>query len=190
MDFLPAEILPARRGSQLPVPPQAARLSRRGLSRGQAPLPGILNPTRRSHPLRGLAEPTAPKVGGLRQTSLWGTKQVLKYLPRYTHRVAISNGRLVSLADDRVSFRWRDSKDGHRIKVMTLEAVEFIRRFLLHILPSGFVKIRHFGFLANRNRAAALLLCREHLKAGTPTLPVAVLSPKQRQRAVAVRPRS
>src|SRR6516165_4726966 len=74
MDFLPAEILPARRGSQLPVPPQAARLSRRGLSRGQAPLPGILNPTRRSHPLRGLAEPTAPKVGGLRQTSLWGTR--------------------------------------------------------------------------------------------------------------------
>ena len=113
-----------------------------------------------------------------------GPEQVLKYLARYTHRVAISNGRLVSLADDRVSFRWRDSKDGHRIKVMTLEAVEFIRRFLLHILPSGFVKIRHFGFLANRNRAAALLLCREHLKAGTPTLPVAVAFTEQQQRAL------
>jgi hypothetical protein len=107
---------------------------------------------------------------------------VLKYLARYTHRVAISNGRLVSLADDRVSFRWRDSKDGHRIKVMTLEAVEFIRRFLLHILPSGFVKIRHFGLLANRNRAAALTLCRQHLKAAT--LPAAIAFTEEQQQAI------
>jgi len=67
-----------------------------------------------------------------------------------------------------------DSKDGKRLKVMSLEAVEFIRRFLLHILPPGFVKIRHFGFLANRHRAATLTLCRQHLKAGTPTLPAAM----------------
>jgi hypothetical protein len=115
---------------------------------------------------------------------LGGPEQVLKYLARYTHRVAISNGRLVSLADDRVSFCWRDSKDGNRIKVMTLEAVEFIRRFLLHILPSGFVKIRHFGFLANRNRAAALTLCRQHLKDVTPTRSAAVAFTEEQQQAM------
>ena len=113
-----------------------------------------------------------------------GPEQVLKYLARYTHRVAISNGRLISLTEDRVSFRWRDSKDGKQLKVMSLEAVEFIRRFLLHILPPGFVKIRHFGFLANRNRAAALTLCREHLKAAIPTLPAAVAFTEEQQRAM------
>jgi hypothetical protein len=106
----------------------------------------------------------------------------LKYLARYTHRVAISNGRLVSLTDDRVSFRWRDSKDGKRPKVMTLEVVEFIRRFLLHILPSGLVKIRHFGFLANRNRSEALRLCRQLLRSSKDQpIPEEVLSPEQRQ---------
>jgi hypothetical protein len=112
-----------------------------------------------------------------------GPEQVLKYLARYTHRVAISNGRLVSLTEDRISFRWRDSKDGKRPKVMTLEVVEFIRRFLLHILPCGFVKIRHFGFLANRNRSEALRLCRQLLlsSAHDHPIPKEVLAPEQRQ---------
>ncbi len=92
-----------------------------------------------------------------------GPGHVLQYLARYTHRVAISNGRLLSLENGQVTFRWRDSKDNNRIKTMTLEATEFIRRFLLHILPSGFVKIRHFGFLSNRRRSAALVLCRQLL---------------------------
>jgi Putative transposase len=92
-----------------------------------------------------------------------GPAHVLKYLARYTHRVAISNGRLLSLEQGQVSFRWRDSKDNKRTRVMTLDAVEFIRRFLLHVLPPGFVKIRHFGFLANRNRSARLGLCRKLL---------------------------
>jgi hypothetical protein len=92
-----------------------------------------------------------------------GPEYVLKYLARYTHRVAISNGRLLSLENGQVTFRWRDSKDNNQIKVMTLDAVEFIRRFLLHILPSGFVKIRHFGFLSCRCRTAALVLCRKRL---------------------------
>jgi hypothetical protein len=78
--------------------------------------------------------------------------QVLRYLARYTHRVAIPNGRLVSIQDGRVYFKWRDSRKGNQIKETSLDAVEFIRRFLLHVLPSGFVKIRHFGFLSNRNR--------------------------------------
>jgi len=111
-----------------------------------------------------------------------GPQYVLKYLARYTHRVAISNGRLISLADDRVSFYWRDSKDGKRLKVMTLEAVEFIRRFLLHILPPGFVKIRHFGFLSNRNRSQALALCRQHLQSALSHYPTPeVLTEQQRQ---------
>jgi Putative transposase len=92
-----------------------------------------------------------------------GPQHVLKYLARYTHRVAIANGRLLDLSHGQVRFRWRDSKHNNRIQVMTLDAVEFIRRFLLHVLPPGFVKIRHFGLLANRNRRKALALCRLHL---------------------------
>ena len=94
-----------------------------------------------------------------------GPEQVLKYLARYTHRVAIANGRLLSLTNGQVRFRWRDSRHHNRSAVMTLDAVQFIRRFLLHVLPSRFVKIRHFGLLANRNRRKALALCRFHLNA-------------------------
>jgi hypothetical protein len=94
-----------------------------------------------------------------------GPEHVLKYLARYTHRVAISNGRLLSLENSQVCFRWRDSRHNNRSSVMRLEATEFIRRFLLHVLPSGFVKIRHFGLLANRKRRKALDLCRAHLHA-------------------------
>jgi len=97
-----------------------------------------------------------------------GPEHVLKYLARYTHRVAISNGRLLSLDHGQVRFRWRDSRHNNRSSVMKLDAVEFIRRFLLHVLPTGFVKIRHFGLLANRNRRQALALCRFHLNATTP----------------------
>src|ERR1035438_6648786 len=82
--------------------------------------------------------------------------------------VAISNGRLLSLEEGRVRFRWRDSQDNNQIKEMSLDAVEFIRRFLLHVLPGGFVKIRHFGFLSNRNRQAMVQRCRELLPASPP----------------------
>jgi putative transposase len=84
---------------------------------------------------------------------------VLQYLGRYTHRVAISNHRLVSFADGQVTFRWRDSAHNNEQKLMTLSRDEFLRRFLLHLLPKGFVRIRHFGFLANRRRATLLPLC-------------------------------
>jgi Putative transposase/Transposase zinc-binding domain len=92
-----------------------------------------------------------------------GPAQVLKYLARYTHRVAISNRRLLSLSEGRVTFEWKDYAAGNQTKTMTLEPVEFIRRFLLHVLPSGFVHIRHFGFLANRKRKQKLALCRSFL---------------------------
>jgi len=92
-----------------------------------------------------------------------GPQQVLDYLGRYTHRVAISNDRLVRLQDGEVTFRWKDYRQGNKQKLMTLKAEEFIRRFLLHVLPSGFVRIRHFGFLANCHHATKLALCRELL---------------------------
>jgi len=94
-----------------------------------------------------------------------GPQQVLRYLARYTHRVAISNQRLVSLQDGKVTFRWKDYSQANQYKAMTLGVTEFIRRFLLHVLPRGFVKIRHFGFLANRCRREKIALCRELLAA-------------------------
>ncbi len=96
-----------------------------------------------------------------------GPRQVLKYLARYTHRVAISNQRLVSLDNGRVTFRWKNYARASEPAIMTLPAAEFIRRFLLHVLPNGFVKVRHFGFLANRCRGASVLLCRKLLAART-----------------------
>jgi hypothetical protein len=94
-----------------------------------------------------------------------GPEQVLKYLARYTHRVAISNRRILSIEDGKVTFLWKDYADGSQRKVMTLAATEFIRRFLLHILPAGFVRIRQYGFLANRARKEKLALCRTLLNA-------------------------
>jgi hypothetical protein len=88
-----------------------------------------------------------------------GPEYVLQYLGRYTHRVAISNHRLVSFAEETVTFRWRDSAHNNEQKLMTLSLDEFLRRFLLHLLPKGFVRIRNFGFLANRRRATLLPLC-------------------------------
>ena len=95
-------------------------------------------------------------------------EHVLQYLARYTHRVAISNGRLIDLQDGEVTFRWRDSADHNQQKLKKLGAIEFMRRFLLHVLPKGFVKIRHFGFLAHPERRAALQLARELLAAPEP----------------------
>src|ERR1700751_699272 len=88
-----------------------------------------------------------------------GPGYVLQYLGRYTHRVAISNHRLVSFVDGQVTFRWRDSAHHNQHKLRTLSVDKFLRRFLLHILPQGFVRIRNFGFLANRRRTTTLPLC-------------------------------
>lgn len=97
-----------------------------------------------------------------------GPEQVLAYLSRYTHRVAIANSRLVSMHDESVTFRWRDYHHGRRPRKMTLDADEFIRRFLLHTLPDGVHRIRHYGFLANGQRAARLAACRALLAAQAP----------------------
>jgi Putative transposase len=108
-----------------------------------------------------------------------GPEHVLKYLARYTHRVAISNGRLLSLDKGQVRFRWRDSRHNNRSAVMTLDAVEFIRRFLLHVLPLRFVKVRHFGLLANRNRHETLALCGIHLNATAPDISALLTEPQK-----------
>jgi len=100
-----------------------------------------------------------------------GPAQVLKYLARYTHRVAISNRRLLKLENGKVTFRWKDYAHGNQPGVMTLEANEFIRRFLLHVLPRGLVRIRYYGFMANRHRAQNLERCRRMLAQGMPPSP-------------------
>jgi hypothetical protein len=94
-----------------------------------------------------------------------GPQHVLEYLGRYTHRVAISNHRLLNVVDGNVSFRWKDYRHDSHQKVMCLEAQEFIRRFLLHVLPGGLQRIRHYGFLANRYRVVKLARCRQLLAA-------------------------
>jgi Putative transposase/Transposase zinc-binding domain len=100
-------------------------------------------------------------------------QRVLDYLGRYTHRVALSNNRLVSLDHDQITFRWKDYRQHDKQKLMTLTPMEFIRRFLLHVLPSGLQRIRHFGFLGNRYRHAKLAVCR-HLLAMAPSPPIPI----------------
>ncbi len=105
-----------------------------------------------------------------------GAEHALRYLGCYTHRVAISNHRLVAFEGDEVTFRWRDSAHNNKKRLMQLPLEEFLRRFFLHVLPNGFVRIRHFGFFAHRRRAALLPLCLA-LLAGRQTAPQAVSGP-------------
>jgi Putative transposase len=111
--------------------------------------------------------------------SFGGAESVLRYLGRYTHRVAISNHRLLNVDGDSVTFRWKDYAHGNKQRKMTLTAMEFLRRFVQHVLPGGFVRIRYFGFLANRWRAHLLPLCRQ-LQGRAP------LSMSSQQRAIRV----
>jgi len=131
---------------------------------------------------RGQLPPDAPAADLLRKlrSTPWvvyakppfgGPEQVLAYLGRYTHRIALSNHRLLAFHDGVVQLRWRDYADGQRPKVLTLPAEELLRRFLLHILPDGFVRIRHFGLLAPRRRRAALARCRDLLAHAPPPPP-------------------
>jgi len=109
-----------------------------------------------------------------------GPAQVLDYLGRYTHRIAISNNRLLALQDGKVTFQYKDRRNGDCKKTMTLDTHEFIRRFLIHVLPHGFAKLRYFGFLANRHRSKRLLLCRQLLNAPPPETDPQLLDWKSR----------
>ena len=105
-----------------------------------------------------------------------GPERVLQYLARYTHRVAISNHRLLSVDDHQVRFRWKDYAHHNKRRIMTLSNGEFLRRFLQHVLPRGFPRIRYFGWLANRKRGTLLPICRNHLECEPPAMPATVAS--------------
>ncbi len=171
--------VPCRRGFLLPVRVLSRFFRRRFLAlldaerrKGGLAFHGAIEPLRLPAKWRAL-------LSGLRRHD-WavyskppfgGPERVLKYLARYTHRVAISNRRLLSFDGGRVRFRWKDYRRGGQPRVMTLEADEFIRRFLLHVLPKGFVRVRGFGFLANRHRKKELEKCRRLIGCAQPAKP-------------------
>jgi hypothetical protein len=152
--FLPVKVLAAKfRG-------QFLALLRRAYGRGRLRFSGSLAPLQERKAFDRFTWTLQKKEWVVyAKKPFSGPQHVIRYLAHYTHRVAISNGRLLRFENGQVTFRWRDSAHGNKQKTMTLEAVEFMRRFLLHVLPRGFVKIRHFGYLANRERKRALHLC-------------------------------
>jgi hypothetical protein len=171
--------IPCRPGFLLPVRVLSRRFRTLFLARLQAAF--TAGELRFSGTRAALAEPGtfAGRLDALRAAE-WvvyakrpfaGPEQVLAYLGRYTHRVALANSRLTRLADGQVDFTWKDYRHHGKTKIMTLPADEFIRRFLLHAVPDGFHRIRHVGFLANRHRTEKLALCRASLAAPTPEPP-------------------
>lgn len=139
---------------------------RRAFARGQLVLPGRLAALALPGSWAAFLEPLATKDWVVySQPPFGGPATVLEYLSRYTHRVAFSNSRLQAIADGRVTFTYRDRRDHNRPKELTLSAAEFIRRFLLHVLPKGFVRIRHYGLLAGVNVSTKLERCRRLLGA-------------------------
>ena len=135
---------------------------RQAYCRGDLSLPGLLRPLADERTFHSLLRDVHQHRWVVHvKRPFRGPQYVLKYLAHYTHRVAISNQRLISLSDGRVIFRWKDYKNGGQHRPMNLTVDEFLRRFLLHTLPRGFVRIRFFGFMANRRRTAMLSLCKD-----------------------------
>jgi len=169
VDFLPAELRPSRSCVEASVPSTVPQLSGQAFDAGELQFFSSLEPLRDRHAfLRHIAPTRKINWKVYAKPPFGGPEQVLKYVARYTHRVAISNDRLLGLDDGKVQFRWKDYRDNSRHKTMTLVAEEFIRRFLLHVLPEGFQRIRYYGFLANRYRAEKLTLCRQLLQMPLP----------------------
>ena len=137
---------------------------KRAFRKGELCLPGTLEPLRQDKAFRSFLRSLFQQDWFVYAKPPFGGPQyVLHYLARYTHRVAISNHRLVNFTDGKVTFRWKDYAHANKKRKMTLTTDEFLRRFLLHLLPRGFVRIRSFGFLANRRRAVLLPLCQQLL---------------------------
>jgi hypothetical protein len=166
VEGLPAGVLSPGAGAQPLVPRLFLAALEKAYADGELQFFSDLEPLRE-------ASAFAASLAPVRQTE-WvvyakppfgGPPQVIQYLGRYTHRVAISNQRLVALEDGQVSFRWKDYRHPEQQKVTTVPAAEFIRRFLQHALPPGFQRIRYFGLLANCHRKAKLQLCRQQLAA-------------------------
>ena len=152
---------------------------RAAFRRGRLRFPGEGAPLDRSDRFNALLSEVVRTEWVVYAKPPWGgPATVLKYLARYTHKAAISNHRLVDLAHGRVRFRWKDYAHGGRPGILTLDSVEFVRRFLMHVLPSGFVRVRHYGLLANRHRQEKLARCRELLgMAVTPPADTALSAP-------------
>lgn len=142
----------------------------RAFAAGELRFPGQMRSLAAPHAFRDLLRQCCRKPWVVyAKRPFGGPEHVLGYLGNYTHRIAISNHRLVGLEDGQVRFRWRDSAHGNKKRVMTLRVEEFLRRFFLHVLPQGFVRIRHFGLFSNRLRKVSLELCRRLLgEAGAP----------------------
>ena len=139
---------------------------KRAFRRGELCFPGPLKPLAQEKAFRAFLRPLFQQDWVVyAKRPFGGPQHVLHYLARYTHRVAISNHRIVDFTDGKVTFLWKDYVHGSKRRLMTLTAEEFLRRFLLHTLPRGFIRIRFFGFLASRRRAASLPLCRQLLEA-------------------------
>jgi hypothetical protein len=139
---------------------------KRAYRHGELCLPGVLKPLAQAKIFRSFLRTLFRQDWVVyAKPPFGGPQHVLHYLARYTHRVAISNHRLVDFTDGKVTFRWKDYAHGNKRRLMTVTAEEFLRRFLLHTLPRGFVRIRFSGFLANRRRATGLALCRQLLEA-------------------------
>jgi hypothetical protein len=137
---------------------------KRAYKKGDLCLPGALKPLAQERMFRAFLRSLFGKDWVVyAKPPFGGPQHVLHYLARYTHRVAISNHRLVDFTDGKVTFRWKDYAHGNKHRLMTVTAEEFLRRFLLHTLPRSFVRIRFFGFLAHRQRGALLPLCRQLL---------------------------
>ena len=146
---------------------------KRAFRRGKLGFHGQLTPLRSASAFRSYLKPMFRREWVVyAKPPFGGPAQVLDYLARYTHRVAISNHRLVSMTADSVTFTWKDYRLDGQKRTMTLDATEFLRRFLLHLLPKGFMRIRHYGFLANRCRHAKLDRCRQLLAAAPSPSPL------------------
>jgi hypothetical protein len=160
LKFAARFLLPAHRRAQYCLPGKFVAGLRNAFHQGELQFHGSLLPLAQSHAfaawLRLLYRHDWVVYS---KRPLAGPEHVLRYLGAYTHRVAISNSRLVAISEGDVTFRRRDFAHGNKKRLMTLPVEEFLRRFLLHLLPPGFVRIRNFGFLANRNRATLLPLC-------------------------------
>lgn len=142
---------------------------KRAFRKGKLAFHGSLTPLRQPSAFRSYLKPLYRREWVVyAKPPFGGPAQVLGYLARYTHRVAISNHRLVSMTGDRVTFTAKDYRQDGLRRTITLSAVEFLRRFLLHVLPKGFVRVRHYGFLANRHRRAKLNRCRQLLAPTSP----------------------
>jgi Putative transposase/Transposase zinc-binding domain len=149
---------------------------KRAFRRGELRFPGILKPLAQEKAFHAFLRSLYRNDWVVyAKRPFGGPQHVLQYLARYTHRVAISNHRIVNFADGMVTFRWKDYAHKNKQRLMTVTAEEFLRRFLLHTLPRGFVRIRFYGFLANRRRRALLTLC-QRLLANRPVLPAAIVA--------------